>query len=270
MILMGGGLLLIFSSSEERRAGPLGEIAYGILRPFQEAAFAVRIRVRHFRQSYLDLVGIREENQRLKEEVAGLRRDKVNLLSQEHENRRLRRLLDIKSQSEFPSLAAQVIGEDAVGWYRTFLVNRGAEDGVIPGMAVTSADGLLGRIVTTSASVSKVMLITDPGFSADCRVTRTRDRGILTGYLDRQCILRYLDLKAQVRPEDLVITSGLGGIFPRGILVGKVDLVRRDSQGLFLEALVVPAANFSEIEEAMVILGKPGGFDMRPGLEERR
>ena len=113
-------------------------------------------------------------------------------------------------------------------------------------------------------------MITDPNLSVDCRVARTRDRGVLNGYLDRECIIRYVDLKARIREGDEVVTSGLDGVFPKELPVGKVSQVRSDPQGLFLEALVTPAANFAEIEEVLVILGKRSGFDIRPGLEDGR
>ena len=115
-----------------------------------------------------------------------------------------------------------------------------------------------------------MLLISDPNLSVDCRLIRTRDRGVLNGSLDGGCILRYLDLRSDVKPGDEVVTSGLDRIFPKGLLVGTVQVVRKGPQGLFLEAQVKPAVDFSEIEEVMIILGKPGGFDIQPGLEEKR
>jgi rod shape-determining protein MreC len=213
---------------------------------------------------------VRVENRQLKEEIQTLRRDKAELLSKERENLRLKKFLDLKDRYECPSLVAQIIGEDAVGWYRTFLINRGSEDGVMPGMPAAVPEGIVGRVVRTSGSVARVRLITDPNLSVDCRVARTRDRGILNGHLDRECILRYVDSKGKIREGDEVVTSGLDGVFPKDLPVGTVSQVRNDPQGLFLEALVKPVAQFSEIEEVLVILAKRSGFDIRPGLEDKR
>jgi rod shape-determining protein MreC len=268
LVLVGAGLVIMFSSDDERQAGPLSRVAYALLRPFQQAISFVHSQTAEVWRGYVDLVGVRAENRQLKAEIESLRRQRAILLGKETENLRLRKLLDLKDRYEFPSLVAQVIGEDAVGWYRTFLINRGSEDGVLPGMAATVAEGVVGRVVRTSSSVSRVRLITDPNLSVDCRLARTRDRGVLNGYLDRECIIRYVDLKAQIREGDEVVTSGLDGVFPKELPVGKVSRVRSDPQGLFLEALVTPSANFAEIEEVLVILGKRSGFDIRPGLED--
>jgi len=163
-----------------------------------------------------------------------------------------------------------VIGEDAVGWYRTFFINRGSDDGVQADMAVTVPEGLVGRVVRSASEMSQVLLVVDPSFSADCRISRTRDRGVISGSLDGGCVLRYISLKSDAKPGDTVMTSGLDGIFPRGLAVGAVEAVRKGDQGLFLEAQVMPAVNFREIEDVLVMLGKQGGFDIRPGLEGKR
>ncbi len=211
LVLVGAGLVIMFSSDDERQAGTVSRVAYTILRPFQQAISSVHVRATDLWRGYVDLLGVRVENLQLKEEIAGLRRERAVLLSKERENLRLRKLLDLRDRYEFPSLVAQVIGEDALGWYRTFLINKGSEDGVLPGMPAAVAEGVVGRVVRTSASVSRVRLITDPNLSVDCRVARTRDRGVLNGYLDRECILRYVDLKARIREGDDVVTSGLDG-----------------------------------------------------------
>lgn len=270
LLLIGGGLLLIFSSTEDREAGTVGGVVHTVLRPFQEAVSTVHLRVVGAWRDYVALVRVREENRELKEELRRLRHDRGVLLGYERENRRLKKFLNLKARYEFPSLVAQVIGEDAVGWYKTYFINRGSEDGIAPGMAATVAEGVVGRVATTTPSVSKVLLVTDPGVAIDSRVARTRDRGVLSGYLDKECVLRYLDLRSQVKPGDEVLTSGLDGVFPKGLPVGTVKQVRRDAQGLFLEALVSPAVNLSEIEEVVVVLGKRGGYDVQPGLEDKR
>ncbi|MCA1961742.1 MAG: rod shape-determining protein MreC [Desulfomonile sp.] len=261
---------MIFSSSEDRQAGPVEGLLHAVLRPFQQSVTAIRSRVTGVWRDYVALVGVREENRRLKEETKRLRQERSVLLGYERENRRLKKFLNLKAQYEFPSLLAQVIGEDAIGWYKVYFINRGSEDGIAPGMAATVAEGVVGRVAGTTPSISKVLLVTDPGVAIDCRVARTRDRGVLSGYLDKECILRYMDLRSQVKAGDEVVTSGLDGVFPKGLPVGTVKQVRRDAQGLFLEALVTPAVNLSEIEEVLVVLGKRGGYDIQPGLEGKR
>ncbi len=192
ILLVGGGLVILFSSyNKTGEQGLVTRSVYRIMRPFQQAATTVHDRVVSWRKHYVTLVNVSKENDVLKREVRELQKERAALLNAESENRRLKKLLDLKSRHEFPSLVAQIIGEDALGWYRTFFVNRGSDDGVLPNMPVTVAEGVVGRVIKSSADMSQVLLITDPNLSVDCRVLRTRDRGILSGSLDRACVLRY-------------------------------------------------------------------------------
>jgi rod shape-determining protein MreC len=269
LLLIAGGLLILFSSEKSSGGNVVSRALYTIVSPVQRIVFAAHSQARHVWSSYIDLVSLKETNRMLKQELLDLRRQNAALLRDEQENRRLRKLLKLKAHHEFPSVVAQVIGEDAVGWYRTFFINRGSEDGVRPFMAVTAAEGVVGRVARTSREMSQVVLVTDPNLAVDCRVARTRDRGVLTGSTEKKCVLRYLRPDSDVRPDDEVVTSGLDGIFPRGLRVGRVESVTRDEQRLFDEARVIPAVNFSEIEEVLVILGDQGGFDIRSEMEER-
>ncbi len=270
LILIGGGLLVLFSYSKKPEGGLFGRGLYAALGPFMQVVSSAHTRAKHVWQSYISLIGVREQNEALKEEIRKLKREKAALLDMESENRRLRKLLDLRASHEFPFIVAQVVGEDAVGWYRTLFINKGLDDGVRSDMPVTVAEGVVGRVVNCSSDMSRILLLTDPNHSVDCRVARTRDRGVLSGLLERGCMLRYINLKAEIRPGDEVVTSGLDGIFPRGLPIGKVDTVGKGTQGLFLEARVVPAVDFSKIEEVLVVLGQRGGFDIRPGLEDKR
>lgn len=263
--------MILFSSGNKVGEQGLGtRTVFRVIRPFQQAVTAVQDRINSWRTHYITLVGVSKENDLLKQEINELKKEKTELLNAESENRRLRKLLDLKSRHEFPSLVAQIIGEDAVGWYRTLFVNRGSDDGVLPNMPVTVAEGIVGRIFKTSHDMAQVLLITDPNLSVDCRVLRTRDRGILSGSLERACVLRYVNLKSEIKPGDDVVTSGLDGIFPRGLSVGKIQSLRKGPQGLFLEAQVIPSVDFSAIEEVLVVLGHRAGFDLQPGLDDKR
>lgn len=270
LMLIGGGLVILISSGKGPEAGPVNRVLYSLFQPLSQGVTSAGESVTRVWQSYGALVGIRAENEALREDIRKLKQERAGLINLESENRRLRKLLDLKAQHELPALVAQVIGEDATGWFRTFVINRGSDDGVIPDMAVTAAEGIVGRVVRGSKNMSQVLLITDPGHSADCRIVRTRDRGILNGSLEKGCILRFINLQSEIRTGDEVVTSGLDGVFPKGLMIGRVESVRRADQGLFLEARVKPVVNTNDLEEVIVVLGRKGGFDIQPGLEERR
>lgn len=266
LLLLGAGLVILLSSPQRPEAGLIRGTLYALLQPFQEAVSTARSRVRNIWSSYIYLTEVREHNRKLTQEVARLLHERAILLAKDQENRRLRKLLDLKRGYDFPSVVGKIIGEDASGWYRTLFINRGLDDGVGPKMPVAVAEGVVGRITESSASVSKALLITDPGLSLDCRVARTRDRGVLSGTLQGGCILRYLDHRSGVKERDEVVTSGMDGVFPKDMPVGAVRQIRQSGQGLFLEALVDPAVDFSKLEEVLIIVAKRGGFDVRPGL----
>ena len=270
ILLIGGGLLILFWPTKSQEGGPVARAIYSVIGPLQRVSTAAYRQVTGVWNGYVNLIHVRQENEQLREAVKGLKRERGVLLNAEMENRRLKKLLNLKARNEFPFLVAQVISEDAVGWYRTFFINRGSEDGVLPEMPVTVAEGVVGRVVKNAPDVSQVLLITDPNLSVDCRIVRTRNRGVLTGSLDGACVLRYINLESGVGPGDEVVTSGLDGMFPRGLPVGKIASVGKSSQGLFLEARVIPHVDFSGIEEVLVILANTAGFDLKPGLDEKR
>ncbi|MFH0960784.1 MAG: rod shape-determining protein MreC [Pseudomonadota bacterium] len=216
------------------------------------------------------IVGVGQENRLLTEEIRRLRTEILTLKEKDLENKRLKKILALKRKVDHPTLVAQIIGEDASGLFRTVLINKGTSDGVLPDMAVTVPEGIVGKIIRSSSTMAQVIMITDPSMSVDCRVERTRERGLLTGSYSYSCVLQYLNKEVKLEQGDLVVTSGLDGIFPRGMVAGTVDSVRSSEQGLFLEAIVTPGAKISEIEEVIVILGTQGGFSMEIGQEANR
>ncbi len=270
VVLLGLCLILIFSHGKKSDIGFTEAVVYKVFRPIENAISGLKNRVASVWYNYIYLVGVQKENLELKETLKQLRREKAALATREEENIRLKKLLDIKTRLEYPSVVAQIIGEDASGWFRTFFIDRGTDDGVFPGMSVTATEGLVGKISRSAANMAQVVLITDSALAVDCRVARTRDRGILRGALEGGCVLKHISPRANVTRGDEVITSGLDGVFPPGLPVGKISEIRLGEQGLFLEALVTPNVNFSALDQVLVILSSLGGFDVQTWSEEYR
>jgi rod shape-determining protein MreC len=269
LFLIALGLILVFSSGGSE-SNPVSRAVFSVMRPVHQTIHYVRSSLVGGWKSYVALTGVKEENDKLRNEISDLKRERSVLLNTDKENLRLRKLLNFKTQNDFPAIAAQVVGEDSVGLYRTLLVGRGTDDGIQARMPVAVAEGVVGRVATASSKMSQVILVTDPDLSIDCRVLRTRDRGVLSGSLESGCVVRYLDLKSQVAPGDEIVSSGLDGIFPRGLLLGKVKSIADGTYSLFREAVVTPSVDFSSLEEVLVILKIKGGFDIRPGLDYKR
>lgn len=206
-------------------------------------------------RGYFRLVGVQRENQHLKEEIQELRRE-LNLYRETaRANQRLRDLLKFReSAASMPLLPAEVVAFDPSGWFKTVLIDKGQRDGLARDMAVVSSAGVVGRLIGVTNHYAKVLLILDRNSSVDALVQRSRSRGILVGLGDGRCSLRYVQRNDDVQVGDQVITSGMGGVFPKGLLVGQVEKVERGDAGLFQTVDVTPMVDFSRLEEVLVVL----------------
>lgn len=214
-------------------------------------------------RDYVDLRGLRQENLRLQGEAAVLKRRIQQLEDQALETQRLQRLLGLRENWPAEYLSARVVGKDATNWFKSILLDRGSLNGVRRNMPAVTADGLVGRVVDVTPTASRVQLLTDPVSSVGGLVQRTRVTGIVSGNLGAVARVRYLPLLADVVAGDEVVTSGMGGVFPKGIPVGRITAVERKSGALFAEALLIPAAELGRLEEVMLLTGT----EARQGFE---
>jgi len=219
--------------------------------------------VNHVWQNYVDLRGLRQENLRLQREAVLLQRRIDQLEEQVLETQRLQGLLAMREAWRAEFVAARVVGKDATNWFKTILIDRGSRAGMRRNLPVVGPDGLVGRIVEVTPSTSKVQLITDPLSAAGVLMQRTRVTGIVIGNLDAGLRVRYLPLLADVVVGDQVVTSGMGGVFPKGIPVGRVTAVERKSGALFQEAVLQPKVDLSRLEEVVILIN----WERREGFE---
>jgi rod shape-determining protein MreC len=204
-------------------------------------------------EGYVYLVGVQQENAELKRQLAENAHKEVRYQEALLLARRLEALLDLKKQLALPVTGARVLAYDPSQWSRCVIVDMGTKDGVAVGLPVLSGGGIVGRIVETYAHYAKVMLIVDRNSGADALVQRTRVRGILQGKGGNRCSLEYVPKNADVEVGDLVLASGLGGIFPPGQVFGRVTQVNKTSDGAFQEIIVTPGANLSALEEVLIV-----------------
>lgn len=185
------------------------------------------------------------------------RRMRAELIGQEElrrENERLKGLIAFSSQVSEPSVAARVIGVDATGWFQTVTIDKGSSDGLAEGAAVVNEQGLVGRVVRCASRSSRVLLINDASSSVATLVERTRSRGICQG-TGAGLILDYVALPEDVVSGDVIVTSGLGGVFPKGLPVGIVSSVVRGGFSMFQTIQVAPAVDFARLEEVLILRG---------------
>lgn len=203
---------------------------------------------------YVDLRALREENQRLQQESAILQRRISQLEEHALETQRLQGLLAMRETSRTNYLAARIVGKDATNWFKTVLIDRGSQVGLRRNLPVVAPDGLVGRVVEVTPFTAKVQLITDPISASGGLLQRTRVTGIVSGNLGAGLKVRYLPLLADVAVGDEVVTSGMGGVFPKGIPVGRVVAVERKSGALFQEAVLQPKVDLGRLEEVLILM----------------
>jgi len=194
-----------------------------------------------------------KENILLKEKIKELDAQISELKEIEKENQRLRSLLDFKKRREFSVISAQVIARDASIWSDTAIIDKGRKSGITPNMAVVTEDGLVGRITEVGSTVSRVLLVTDPESRVGAILQDSRELGIVEGTLRSILKMRYLNIDADVKEGDAVLTSGFGGNFPKGILIGKVIKVEMDKSKLYKYAYIKPAVNLGKLEEILCV-----------------
>ena len=204
-------------------------------------------------EGYFYLVGLRQENTLLRSHLEEYGQKEIRYQEALQGLSRLEGLLNLKKEVPQPVTGARVIAYDPSLWSRCALIDQGQDQGVKKGLPVLAAGGIVGRIVDTYPHHAKVMLLVDRSSGADAMVQRTRVRGILQGKGGNRCSLDYVPKSADVQEGDLVLASGLGGIFPKGLVFGKVSAANKKTPGVFQEIEVTPAVDLSALEEVLVV-----------------
>jgi rod shape-determining protein MreC len=247
-------LYLLFATTRGYlKSDPVGPLLIELIRPFQIGVQKAVVWVRDIREGLSTWRGLAAQNDDLRDRLQELEAERNRLLEAEATNDRLRELLELRSQLPSRSTSATVIATSASTWFRSLILNKGKSHGVRKGMAVVSPTGVVGQVVAVTPWSSKVLLVTDPSSGVDVLVQRTRSRGIVSGSLDDGPIMKYVQRSEDIQEGDRLVTSGLGGVFPKGLFVGTVDEVRKTSFGMFQHVGVSLAEDLSKIEEVLVV-----------------
>ena len=207
--------------------------------------------------NYINLVDVRRENLSLRDSLKGLNSRIVTAEETMLTNQRLEKLLGMKAALKVPTLPVTVIGEDVSSWFRTLTIDQGSSSGIAEGMSVVAADGVVGQVVKVSSSTARVLLLTDHASGIAATIQRSRARGVVKGKGEGLCSLEFTTREEDVKVGDMVITSGIGGVFVKGVPIGEVTMVKRGEYGIFQTVTIRPAANIPHLEEVLVVLRAP-------------
>lgn len=257
-------IILISAQVTTKRGVPvLQEVTFGAFAEMQRAATSAFGSAREGWQNYFALQEIRRENEQLKEEVTKLRVSLEQERNVAQQTRALQQLLDLRSATGFKTTAAMVIGSGADPEFRTITIDKGTQDGLRADMAVISPAGVVGRILMPTARAAKVQLIIDRDAAAGVMIERSRVQGAVTGLGSAEELgfkagliqLEYVPGSADVRRGDRVVTSGLDGIYPKGLPVGEIQSAERVSGAWRIR--VKPSVDFAALEAVLVALEAP-------------
>jgi rod shape-determining protein MreC len=202
---------------------------------------------------YVLLVGIEEENKNLKNKINELKAALILYQEGYLEAQRIRKLLDLRDDYNYHFISARVIGKEQAALSKTILISKGAVHGLKTGMPIIAPPGLIGRLIDVSWHVSKVLLFIDENSNVGAIVQRTRTQGIISGAGSRGLILKYISKTQDVKEGDVIVSSGMDGVFPKGLMIGQVSHVDRQDASLFLKINVAPFVDFSKLEEILIL-----------------
>jgi rod shape-determining protein MreC len=260
--------VLLVSAQVQTRSGVrvLEAVSFGAFARVQGVTSSAIRGVRDVWTNYAELRGAREENASLKQQLSQLELQLQQQRALAARTTKLQELLALQQSAELPTIAAEVIGgnPNAMAGIREITIGRGTADGIQTGMAVMVPRGIVGRVIgQPAAHAARVQLLIDKQAAAGAITERTRAGGLVVG-IDRNPPLD-MDLVSNlqdVKPGDLVVTSGIDGIYPKGFAIGWIETAER-TKGLYLNITVRPAVDFSSLEEVLVVLVPP-----RPALDD--
>jgi rod shape-determining protein MreC len=253
LAVMVGHVILISAQVNTRAGVPMLEaVTFGIFAEVQRGSSAGVSVFQRVWNRYVGLRNVEVENARLKAELADVQVQLQQQRALADRAKGLQDLLELRDRSGISSTAAQIIAGGASPDFRTLTIDKGSRDGLRQDMAVLAPAGVVGRIVTPSARAAKVQLLIDRNAAAGALVERTRAQGVVIGGGDDRLRLDYMSEASDVTVGDLVVTSGIDGIYPKGFTIGRIDVVEKNGTA-YKRITVKPAVDFTALEDVLIV-----------------
>ncbi len=253
LLLLFALVLMSLRAKQKKGVDYFDALLMEIFSPLQKASTFVIKTVQGTFQKYVFLVNLEKENRMLKHKIAKLQEENHRIKEMALAMERLKQLLQFREKNSPSMIGAEVIGQDPSSWFKSVTIDKGEWDGLKKGMAVISPEGVIGQILKTAPHYATVLLITDYNSAIDSIVQRTRAKAIVEGRGENRCQLKYLLRTEEVAVGDAVVTSGLAGNFPKGLMVGEIKKVDKKGYGVFQYAELAPSVDLTKLEEVFVI-----------------
>jgi rod shape-determining protein MreC len=249
-----GHVILISTQVTAKSGVPVLEaVTFGVFAEVQRGASSIVSGLRHSWGNYVGLRSVRAENEALKRQLADAQIQVQEQRALADRSRSLERLLDLRDRVTLNTVAAEIIASGATPDFRTLTIDKGTNEGLRPDMAVVAPAGVVGRIVVPSARAAKVQLLIDRNAAAGALIERSRAQGVVVGSGDERLRLEYVSETSDVVVGDVVVRSGIDGIYPKGFIIGRVETVEK-SGGAYRQIAVRTAVDFSGLEEVLVVV----------------
>jgi rod shape-determining protein MreC len=252
VLLVVAGGLVASRSGDRVRNDTLGRLFLDGMAPVMRVATELTRTIGGVWSGITGAFQLRDQVRFLRKELRERKREVARLSEVELENERLRKLLAFRPEVEIEVVTGRVVGADALGLSRSLAIDRGTLDGVRKGAAVLAPEGVVGQVLLAGRHAARVLLITDHNSGVDGIVQRTRARGIVEGAFGGGCGLKFVKRTEHLEVGDLVVTSGMDGIFPKGLPIGHIAAIDKRGQSLFQYATVEPTVDFGRLEEVLV------------------
>jgi rod shape-determining protein MreC len=263
-----GHVLLISAQVNSRSGVPVLEaVTFGVFAEVERTISSGFSSVRRVWSGYAGLRNVNSQNEALTHQLEAAQIALQQQRALADRTRSLERLLDLRDRSKLNTVAAEIIAGGATPDFRTLTIDKGTREGVSADMAVIAPAGVVGRVVMPSARAAKVQLLIDRNAAAGALVERSRAQGVVTGGGDDRLRLDYVSEVADVIVGDLVVTSGIDGIYPKGYVIGQIESVEK-SGGAYKKITLKPAVDFTSLEEVLVVVTPtPAREAARGGVE---
>jgi len=231
----------------------LESIGLKLFSPINRGITLVSDNTKNYLKAIAEFKRVEEENKELKETIEITYQENAILKEKLIAYDRLKKLLELKETFSYEMIPSLIIGREPGNWFNSIIIDKGITDGVEKNMAVATHRGLVGRVVSVDSQTAKILLILDQRSAVGGMTQRSRDTGVVKGSESNYCYIEYLSNDADVKINDVVITSGLGSIFPKGIIIGRIVGIKKESPDLFQKVIVRPEVDFTKLEEVFVV-----------------